>query len=175
MVLLVRVPYVLTHTLTRKVIANHRGLPPCRRGSHRYYAQFCFAESCPRRSEDDRCRLTSRQTFQDDASRSEPGNYTGNVIGIDLGLKYFYKDQNDNAATYPKYLRRAEKRIKKLQRRLSRKFVKGNKPQSNNSFPVSPNISRLAKHFTTGWAGAQTFSVSVSPNIFLTMSWYMKT
>ncbi len=74
-----------------------------------YYAQFCF-----------------------DANRSEPGNYTGNVIGIDLGLKYFYKDQNDNATTYPKYLRRAEKRIKKLQRRLSRKFVKGQKPQSNN-------------------------------------------
>ncbi|WP_293091403.1 transposase [Moorena sp. SIOASIH] len=74
-----------------------------------YYAQFCF-----------------------DANRKEKGNYTGNVIGIDLGLKYFYKDKNDNAAIYPKYLRRAEKRIKKLQRRLSRKFVKGNKPQSNN-------------------------------------------
>ena len=74
-----------------------------------YYAQFCF-----------------------DATRKETGNYTGTVIGIDLGLKYFYKDQNDNAAIYPKYLRQAEKRIKKLQRRLSRKFVKGNKPQSNN-------------------------------------------
>ena len=71
-------------------------------GSHRYYAQFCF-----------------------DANRKESGSYTGNVIGIDLGLKYFYKDQNDNAAIYPKYLRRAEKRIKKLQQRLSRKFVKG--------------------------------------------------
>ncbi|NEO51254.1 MAG: IS200/IS605 family element transposase accessory protein TnpB [Moorea sp. SIO4A3] len=74
-----------------------------------YYAQFCF-----------------------DASRFEAGNYTGNVVGIDLGLKYFYKDQNDNSAIYPKYLRQAEKRIKKLQRRLSRKFVKGKKPQSNN-------------------------------------------
>jgi putative transposase len=71
-----------------------------------YYAQFCF-----------------------DASRSEPGNYTGNVIGIDLGLKYFYKDQNDNTAIYPKYLRRAEKRIKKLQRRLSRKFVRSKNPR----------------------------------------------
>ncbi len=74
-----------------------------------YYAQFCF-----------------------DANRSEPGNYTGNVVGLDLGLNYFYKDQNDNAAIYPKYLRKAEKRIKKLQRRLSRKFKKGAKPQSNN-------------------------------------------
>ncbi|NEQ86207.1 MAG: transposase, partial [Moorea sp. SIO2I5] len=74
-----------------------------------YYAQFCF-----------------------DANRKEVGNYTGEVIGIDLGLKYFYKDQKDNAAIYPQYLRRAEKRIKKLQRRLSRKFVKGQRPQSNN-------------------------------------------
>ena len=74
-----------------------------------YYAQFCF-----------------------DANRSETVNYTGNVVGLDLGLNYFYKDQNDNAAIYPKYLRKAEKRIKKLQRRLSRKFVKGAKPQSNN-------------------------------------------
>ena len=74
-----------------------------------YYAQFCF-----------------------DANRSETGNYTGNVVGLDLGLNYFYKDQNDNAAIYPKYLRKAEKRIKKLQRRLSRKFFKGQVPQSNN-------------------------------------------
>jgi putative transposase len=74
-----------------------------------YYAQFCF-----------------------NANRSEPGEYTGKVIGLDLGLNYFYKDTNDNAAIYPKYLRSSEKRIKKLQRRLSRKFVKGKKPQSNN-------------------------------------------
>ncbi len=74
-----------------------------------YYAQFCF-----------------------DANRTETVNYTGSVVGLDLGLNYFYKDQNDNAAIYPKYLRKAEKRIKKLQRRLSRKFVKGRRPQSNN-------------------------------------------
>jgi putative transposase len=74
-----------------------------------YYAQFCF-----------------------NANRSEPGNYTGKVVGLDLGLNYFYKDTNDNAAIYPKYLRSSEKRIKKLQRRLSRKFFKGKKPQSKN-------------------------------------------
>nr|WP_293106229.1 transposase [Okeania sp. SIO2F4] len=73
-----------------------------------YYAQFCF-----------------------DAHRKETGNYTGNVVGIDLGLTYFYKDQNNNAAIYPKYLRQTQKRIKKLQRQLSKKFVKG-KPQSKN-------------------------------------------
>lgn len=74
-----------------------------------YYAQFCL-----------------------DADRKEPGEYTGNVIGKDLGLKYFYKDQNDNAVVYPQYFRRAQKRFKKQQRRLSRKFDKSRKPQSNN-------------------------------------------
>ncbi|MGB3401626.1 MAG: transposase [Microcoleaceae cyanobacterium] len=84
-----------------------------------YYAQFCF-----------------------DATRKEMGNYTGNVVGIDLGLKYFYKDQNDNVAIYPKYLRRAEKRIKKLQRRLSRKFIRGAKPQSNNYHKARIRLSK---------------------------------
>ncbi len=88
-------------------------------GSHRYYAQFCF-----------------------DTNRKEAGNYTGNVVGIDLGLKYFYKDQNDNAAIYPKYLRQAEKRIKKLQQRLSRKFVKGAKPQSKNYHKARIRLSK---------------------------------
>ena len=74
-----------------------------------YYAQFCF-----------------------DADRKEQGEYSGNVIGLDLGLKYFYKDQNDNAVVYPQYLRKSEKRLKKQQRRLSKKFDKDKKPQSNN-------------------------------------------
>ncbi|WP_448526295.1 RNA-guided endonuclease InsQ/TnpB family protein [Parathermosynechococcus lividus] len=74
-----------------------------------YYAQFCL-----------------------DVERKEQGQYTGNVIGIDLGLKHFYTDQNGNTVECPKYLRKAEKRLKRHQRRLSRKFRKGVKPQSNN-------------------------------------------
>ena len=74
-----------------------------------YYAQFCF-----------------------DADRKEDGEYTGLVVGLDLGLKYFTKDQNDNAVIYPQFLRKSERRLKKAQRRLSKKFVKGKKPQSNN-------------------------------------------
>lgn len=74
-----------------------------------YYAQFCF-----------------------DADRKEKGEYTGDVVGLDLGLKYFTKDQNDNAVVYPQFLRKSEKRLKKAQRRLSKKFVKGAKPQSKN-------------------------------------------
>ena len=74
-----------------------------------YYAQFCF-----------------------DADRKEVGEFTGNVVGLDLGLKYFTKDQNDNAVIYPQFLRKSERRLAKAQKRLSKKFVKGKKPQSIN-------------------------------------------
>jgi putative transposase len=74
-----------------------------------YYAQFCL-----------------------DVERKEQGAYTGNVIGIDLGLKAFYTDQNGNPVECPKFLRRSERRLKQHQRRLSRKFKKRAKPQSKN-------------------------------------------
>ncbi|MGB3640659.1 MAG: transposase, partial [Rivularia sp. (in: cyanobacteria)] len=74
-----------------------------------YHAQFCF-----------------------DVDRKEVGEFTGNVVGLDLGLKYFTKDQNDNAVIYPQFLRKSERRLKKAQRRLSKKFVLGKKPQSIN-------------------------------------------
>ncbi|QUV86406.1 RNA-guided endonuclease TnpB family protein [Chloracidobacterium aggregatum] len=70
--------------------------------------------------------------FYLDVERKERGEYTGNVIGIDLGLQAFYTDQNGNPVECPKYLRKAEKRLKRHQRRLSRKFKKGAKPQSKN-------------------------------------------
>ena len=74
-----------------------------------YYCQFCI-----------------------DANRKESGSYTGDVIGIDLGIKYPNKGQYDNAVVYPQYLRQSEKKLKRRQRQLSKKFVKGKKPQSNN-------------------------------------------
>lgn len=85
-----------------------------------YYAQFLF-----------------------DADRKEECEYTGNVVGIDLGLKYFYKDQNDNAVVYPQYLRKAEKQLKRQQRRLNRKFQKGAKPQSNNYHKQRKRLGKI--------------------------------
>ena len=85
-----------------------------------YYAQFCF-----------------------DADRKEEGTYTGNVVGLDLGLKYFTKDQNGNEVVYPQYLRKSEKRLKRLQKRLSKKFVKGKKPQSNNYHKARKRLGKL--------------------------------
>ena len=85
-----------------------------------YYAQFCF-----------------------DVDRKEKGEYTGNVVGLDLGLKFFTKDQNDNAVIYPQFLRKSEKRLKKAQRRLSKKFVKGAKPQSKNYHKQRKRLGKI--------------------------------
>jgi putative transposase len=85
-----------------------------------YYAQFCF-----------------------DADRKEVGEFTGNVVGLDLGLKYFTKDQNDNAVIYPQFLRKSERRLKKAQKRLSKKFVKGKKPQSVNYHKSRKRLGRV--------------------------------
>ena len=63
--------------------------------------------------------------------REETHNFQGNSVGIDLGLNAFYTDSNGNSVDNPKYLRQSEKRLKKLQRRVSRRHQKG-KPQSNN-------------------------------------------
>ncbi|MEH2371851.1 RNA-guided endonuclease InsQ/TnpB family protein [Nostoc sp.] len=85
-----------------------------------YYAQFCF-----------------------DADRTEVGVFTGNVVGLDLGLKYFTKDQNDNALIYPQFLRKSERKLKRAQKRLSKKFVKGKKPQSKNYHKTRKSLGKV--------------------------------
>ncbi len=45
---------------------------------------------------------------------------TGKQVGIDMGLKEFLTDSEGNTVTNPRHLRKAEKRLKHLQRRLSR-------------------------------------------------------
>ena len=43
---------------------------------------------------------------------------TGNQIGLDLGLEYFYSDSNGNHVENPRFLPKAEKDIKRSQRRV---------------------------------------------------------
>lgn len=51
---------------------------------------------------------------------------THKMVGIDVGLTYFYTDSNGNTVENPRYLRKSEKQLKRLQRRVSKK-VKGSK------------------------------------------------
>lgn len=54
------------------------------------------------------------------ADRCIKHEITGAQIGIDVGLKYFCADSNGNAIDNPRFLRKAEKKLKRLHRRLSR-------------------------------------------------------
>jgi putative transposase len=49
---------------------------------------------------------------------------TGSVVGIDMGLKVFYTDSNGNTIENPRHYRKAEKRLKRLHRQVSRKQKK---------------------------------------------------
>jgi putative transposase len=56
---------------------------------------------------------------------------TKKMIGIDVGLNYFYADSDGNFVENPRYYRQSESRLNKLNRWKSRKFKKG-KPASQN-------------------------------------------
>jgi len=59
--------------------------------------------------------------FSVDVDRSEPTELTGKMAGLDRGLAAFYTDSDGQKVGCPKFLRKAEKRLKREQRRLSRK------------------------------------------------------
>ncbi|PHX53787.1 transposase [Tychonema bourrellyi FEM_GT703] len=63
-----------------------------------YYAQFCI-----------------------NVERKEELVLTGKAIGIDVGLNHFYTDSNGETVANPRYLRKSEKALKRLQKRVSRK------------------------------------------------------
>ena len=64
--------------------------------------------------------------FLIDWDRRESHEFKGEIVGIDLGLKEFYTDSNGETVENPRYLRRSESRLKQLQRRTSRRHIKGN-------------------------------------------------
>jgi putative transposase len=66
---------------------------------------------------------------------------TGKTLGLDVGLKSFYTDSNGKEEPNPKFLRKAEKKIRRTQRRVSRK-VKG----SNNRRKAVNQLGRVHLH-----------------------------
>ena len=61
-----------------------------------------------------------------DVERMEEREPTQRTIGLDVGLNHFYTDSDGNTVENPRHLRKAEKRLKRVQRRASKK-VKGSK------------------------------------------------
>jgi putative transposase len=91
-----------------------------------YYAQFCVAI--------DRVELV------------EP---TEQVIALDVGLMHFYTDNRGNKVDFPRYLRKSEKALKRLQRRVSRKKKGSNqrKKAINKLGRKHLKVSRQRKDF----------------------------
>jgi putative transposase len=54
------------------------------------------------------------------ADRKVEHVFSGAQVGIDLGIQYFYTDSNGNTIDNPRSFRKAEKKLKRLHRRLSR-------------------------------------------------------
>lgn len=65
----------------------------------------------------------------------------GGQIGLDVGIKAFYTDSNGQTVENPKYLRKAEKKLARLQRKLSRKQI-----GSRNRQKQRLQVARLHEH-----------------------------
>jgi putative transposase len=74
-----------------------------------YYVQFCISVDVRR--------------------ETEP---TGKAIGLDVGIKYFLADSSGNTIENPQFYRQSEKQLNRANRRKSKKYVRGAKPQSKN-------------------------------------------
>jgi len=91
-----------------------------------YYVQFCI-----------------------DAERNEKREQTGKTIGLDVGLTHFYTDSDGNTVENPRHLRKSERSLKKLNRRLSR-TQKGSKNRAKARNRLSRKhlkVSRRRKDF----------------------------
>jgi putative transposase len=64
--------------------------------------------------------------FSIDQERIEQTRHTNRMLGIDVGLNHFYTDSDGNKVKNPRFLRKAEKALKRAQKRVSRK-TKGSK------------------------------------------------
>lgn len=68
---------------------------------------------------------------------------TGSVVGIDLGLKDFLIDSNGSKISNPKYLRKSERRLKRLQRQHSKK-QKGSKNREKSRVKLARQHEKVS-------------------------------
>ncbi len=65
--------------------------------------------------------------FLIDIERSETPVYTGSQLGIDVGCRSFYTDSNGEKVDNHRYLRQSERQLKRLSKRMSRRYRNPNK------------------------------------------------
>ncbi len=49
---------------------------------------------------------------------------TGKAVGLDMGLKYFYSDSFGHTEANPRFYRKGERNLNRLNRRKSKKYKK---------------------------------------------------
>ena len=79
---------------------------------------------------------------------------TQNVVGLDLGLKYFLADSDGNTIESPQFYRKSERQLNRANRQKSKKFVKGESPQSKNYHKARLRYAR--KHLRVSGALTRT-------------------
>lgn len=84
------------------------------RRSNGYYCQFCIA-----------------------VERNISVEPTGRAVGIDVGLSKFYTASDGSAVENPRHLRKAEKALKRAQRRVSSKFRRSKNKGEKVSHPLA--------------------------------------
>ena len=67
---------------------------------------------------------------------------TGSIIGLDLGLKDFVISSNGDRYENPRFLRKSERKLKRLQRQLSRKS-KGSKNYEQNRLKLAKQHEKI--------------------------------
>jgi len=105
-----------------------------------YYSQFCI-----------------------DAARRVVAAATGRTVGIDLGLSHFYTDSEGVTVENPRHLRRSERALQRLHRRVSSK-VKGSKNRAKARGRLARKhlkVSRQRRDFAVKTARALVMSNDV--------------
>ncbi len=84
--------------------------------------------------------------FSIQIDRNETREKTGTAVGLDLGLKYLLADSHSNFVLPPQFLRKAEQKLKRLQRKVSKKYdQQRHKNQQRQSNKYHKARVRLAK------------------------------
>jgi putative transposase len=94
--------------------------------------------------------------FSIDQERNERHEPTNRMVGIDVGLNHFYTDSEGNKVENPRFLRKAEKALKRAQKRVSRR-TKGSKNRAHAIKQLGRThlkVSRRRKDFAVKTARA---------------------
>ena len=83
--------------------------------------------------------------FVIDAERNEKTEYTGNQVGIDVGLASFYTDSNGHKVDNPCFFRKSERQLKRLSKRMSRRYRNSRKGKKGEK--MSKTKEKQTKRF----------------------------